>query len=254
MAPGGSGPVNYPTLQDGINATARTLANDKVASPSEDPTVAAYVQGIASGTITSIAQVPAAYKSLVVTAMAQQGTQSPLGDSRYTTAANKIVSNFISLPGYSLVANGLPYLGRIAAAEANPGSVSDQDLLDSLTKLNTSGNAITDAQVSLITGGKSFADTMSVLQNKLGTGGVLSDSQRQQVSAIANAIYANYAKEYQPIYDQVTSQLKAANIPQQFWTIPDLNALAQQSGLSIPGVTSGGTSDTQNSDPLGLGL
>ncbi len=257
MAPGGSGSVGYPTLQDGINAAAQTLANDKVASPTENPTVQAYVTGIANGTITSIAQVPAAYKSAVATAMAQQGTQSPLGDSRYTTAANRIVSNFIALPGYSLVANGLPYLQRIAAAEATPGSVSDQDLLDSLTKLNTSGNAISDAQVSLITGGKSFADTVNVAQNKLGTGGVLSDSQRQQISKIANSIYTNYAKGYQPIYDQVTSQLTQAGIPQQFWTIPDLNALAKHSGLTIPGVTDNplsGASSTAESDPLGLGI
>jgi hypothetical protein len=109
-----------------------------------------------------------------------------------------------------------------------PGSVSDQDLLDSLTKLNTAGNAITDAQVSIITKGKSFSDMVSTFQNKFKTGGVLSNDQRNQIQTIAKAIYANYQKGYQPVYDQVTSQLKAAGIPEAFWTIPDLNKLSAQ--------------------------
>ncbi len=252
-------PVGYPDMQSGIDATAQWLANHKTASGTTNPQVQAYVDDFANGTISSLAQVPAAYKSLVATAMADQGTQAPLPDRRFTLAASAIVNNYIALPGYSLVANGLPYLGRIAAAEQNPGSVSDQDLLDSLTKLNTAGNAITDAQVSLITGGKSFADSVNVFQNKLANGGVLSSNQRQQVQSLANSIYANYAKEYQPIYDQATKQLSEAAIPQQFWTIPDLNALAKASGLTIPGVTdkgSGGAGEavSNSTDPLGLGL
>lgn len=241
-------PVGYPSLQAGINATADWLAQHKTASTSENPIVKGYIDGLASGTITSIAQVPSAWKSQVVTGMDKQGTQSPLGDRRFTLAANAIASNFLALPGYALVANGQPYLQRIAAAEKTPGSVSDQDLLDSLTKLNTSGNAITDAQVSVITGGKSFGDSVAIWQQKLGTGGVLSADQRKQIQTIANSIYANYAKAYQPIYDQVTKQLTDADIPKQFWTMPDLNALAKASGLSIPGVTDVGSSSSETPD------
>jgi hypothetical protein len=207
--------------------------------------VQAFVTGIQNGTITSIAQVPAQYKSQVATAMAQQGTSSPLADSRYTNAVNRVVANYIALPGYQLTANGLPYLQRIQAAEANPGSISDQDLLDSLTKLNTAGNALSDAQVKIITDGQSYSDWANVLSNKLGNGGVLSDSQRQQISTLASSVYKNYQQGYQPIYDQVTSQLRGAQIPEDFWTIPDLNTLyAGQTGTTA---NAGGSQSTDSS-------
>lgn len=211
-----------------------------------DQAVQAYATGIKNGTITSIAQVPAQYKSQVAELMAANNISSPLADSRFTMAVNRIVSNFIALPGYQLTANGLPYLQRIQAAEKTPGSVSDQDLLDSLTKLNTSGNAISDAQVALVTDGQSYADWANVISNKLKNGGVLSDNQREQISTIASNIYDNYQKGYQPIYDQVTSQLKEAQIPSQYWTIPDLNALyAGQTGTT--GDSSYGTTSPADS-------
>jgi hypothetical protein len=211
-----------------------TLASQKVGisegvfpggAATPEAAVQSFVTGIQNGTITSIASVPAAYKTQVAEAMAAQGVESPLADSRYTMAVNRIVANYIALPGYQLTANGLPYLERIAAALKTPGSVSDQDLLDSLTKLNTAGNAISDAQVQLITGGKSLSDWASVLTNELGTGGVISDDQRQQISQLSQQIYKNYAQGYQPIYDQATKQLTQAGIPQDYWTIPDLNSL-----------------------------
>ena len=147
-----------------VGDMAQRESGSTIQTTSTSDVVQSYVDGIKNGTVTSIAQVPAAYKSLVSVAMSNQGVESPLGDQRWVKTANGIVANYIALPGYSLTANGLPYLQRIAAAEANPGSVSDQDLLDSLTKLNTAGNAITDAQVGLITGGKSFSDVASRIQ------------------------------------------------------------------------------------------
>jgi hypothetical protein len=141
----------------------------------------------------------------------------------------------VNLPQYQLTANGLPYLQRIDAAMKIPGSVSDQDLLDSLTKLNTSGNAITDAQVGIITSGRSWSDWMGVLENRLRNGGVLSDNQRHQVQQIAGKIYENYRRGYQPVYDQVTKQLRESGIPEQFWSLPDLNNLGQQAIQNIGG-------------------
>lgn len=204
---------------------------------STNPTVDNYAQGILDGSITSIASVPKEYKDAVTAALSTPTANgySPLASSRFATAANKIVNNYISLPQYQLTANGLPYLQRIQAAIQTPGSISDQDLLDSLTKLNTAGNAISDAQVKVITGGQSFADMASVLANRLSNGGVLSTSQRQQISTIANAIYKNYQTGYQPVYDQATAQLKAAGIPQPFWTIPNLNSLTAQSQTTSQG-------------------
>jgi hypothetical protein len=197
----------------------------------------AWVTAVLNGNST-MASVPAALKTEVAEGIANQpaAAYSPLAASRFTTAANKIVTNFINLPQYQLTANGLPYLQRIQAAMQNPGSVSDQDLLDSLTKLNTAGNAISDAQVKLITGGQSFSDMANVFLNKLGNGGALSNSQRQQIQSIAQSIFANYQKGYQPVYDKVTAQLKSAGIPEAFWTIPDLNNLSAQA--------TGGSADT----------
>lgn len=167
---------------------------------------------------------------------------SPLAGSRLALEATRITKPLTELPQYQLTANGLPYLQRIDAAIQNPGSVSDQDLLDSLTKLNTAGNAITDAQVRIITDGRSYLDTINTYLNKFQNGGVLSPSQRTQIQKIAQTIYSNYKAGYQPVYDQAVSQLKAAGIPEAFWTIPDLNKLNGQTG------------STKASDPLGLGI
>jgi hypothetical protein len=192
----------------------------------DDPITQAWVKAVTSGNAT-MNQVPAPVRNKVALALNQTPTQSynPLASRRLTMASNAITTPFMKLPQYELTANGLPYLQRIEAASKVPGSVSDQDLLDSLTKLNTSGNAVTDAQVRLITEGKSYADWANTLANKFKNGGVLSDNQRQQIREIASNIYENYRKGYQPVYDQATSQLKKAGIPEQFWTIPNLNKL-----------------------------
>jgi hypothetical protein len=184
-------------------------------------------------------QVPAAVRNDVSIALTQQpaNSYSPIAQQRLSSAATRIVANYIKTPQYQLTANGLPYLQRIDAALKTPGSVSDQDLLDSLTKLNTSGNAITDAQVKLITDGRSWSDYIGVIGNQFRNGGVLSNNQRKQIQEIAKAIYANYKKGYQPVYDQATKQLKAAGIPEAFWTIPDLNNLSavyEQPGTPAP--------------------
>lgn len=225
------------------SVAAKPTAGTGGGSGTSDPITQSWVDAVLSGNST-MASVPAAYKNSVALAMsnAPATSYSPLASSRFATASNRIVSNFVNLPQFQLTANGLPYLQRIDAALKTPGSVSDQDLLDSLTKLNTAGNAISDAQVKIITDGRSLSDWASVLGNKVLNGGVLSTSQRSQIQSIAQSIYANYAKGYQPVYDQATAQLKAAGIPQAFWTIPDLNNLSGQSGVtsSASGVSGSG--------------
>lgn len=191
-----------------------------------DPVIGSHVKNILSGNET-MAQVPAALRNKVSVALGGAGSTSysPLASSRMTLASSRITAPFTNMAAYKLTADGLPYLQRIDAASKHPGSVSDQDLLDSLTKLNTGGNAVTDAQVKLITDGKSFSDTIGTWSNKVKNGGVLSENQRKQIKEIANDIFANYRKGYQPVYEQAASQLKAAGIPEPFWTIPDLNKL-----------------------------
>lgn len=200
------------------------------AGSTSDPQTQAWVTSILNGNST-MQQVPNAYRNAVAMAMANApaDSYSPLAASRFANAANKIVANYKDLPAYQLTAGGQVYLGRIDAALKTPGSVSDQDLLDSLTKLNTGGNAISDAQVKIITDGKSLSDWKNTIANKFSTGGVLSDTQRQQIQTIAKAIFDSYKKQYQPIYDKAVAQMDAAGIPKAFQNLPDLNNLSQQS-------------------------
>lgn len=205
-----------------------------------NPAVANWAQNVLAGNAT-LQNVPAPLKTAVSNTIAQapKAAYTPLAGQRFSLESNRITGNLMKLPQYSLTANGLPYLQRIDAALKVPGSVSDQDLLDSLTKLNTAGNAITDAQVRIVTDGKSYSDWAGTIANKFKTGGVLSDAQRQQIKQIAGNIYDNYKKGYQPVYDQAVSQLKGAGVPEAFWTIPDLNRLNQGqiagSGTPPPG-------------------
>lgn len=227
--------INSQTGQTVRNLGGATIGTGANAVSTTDPYVQAHVASILNGNET-MAQVPSNLRNAVALSMANapKDQYSPLAASRFSTASNKIVSNFVDLPAYKLTAGGQVYLGRIAAAMQTPGSISDQDLLDSLTKLNTGGNAITDAQVSLITGGKSLSDWTNVIKNKFSTGGVISNAQREQIQTIAKAIFAKYQKQYQPIYDQATKQLTDAGIPRAFWTIPDLNNLSAQADDKTP--------------------
>jgi LysM repeat protein len=169
-----------------------------------------------------------------------QDQTSPLAARRWTMTANDIAKNFIALPQYQLTSQGLPYLQKINEAIKTPGSITDQELLDSITKLSTAGNAISDAQVKLITDGKSYKDSVSVAAQKFANGGVLSDAQRKDLQKVATDIFNAYKKGYQPVYDQVTKQFTDAKIPKQYWTIPDLNKLTAAAQTDSGSGTSGG--------------
>jgi hypothetical protein len=144
-------------------------------------------------------------------------------------ASNAIVKNYIENPGYKLVTQGAPYLSKIQAAINTPGSVSDQDLLDSITKLNQGGSGqVTEAQVNTILRGASLSDTVNTYAKKLGSGGVLSNDQRKQIQDLATATMKGYEKLYAPVYSAATKQLKDAGIPKAFWTIPDSVTMANQ--------------------------
>jgi len=164
----------------------------------------------------------------------------------------------LALPGYSLTANGQAYLSRIESASAVPGSVSDQDLLDAVTKLNNAGGQVTEAQVNVVLKGASLADKANVWKNYISkNGGVLSDDQREQLVDVSNAIYAGYKKMYQPIYNTATSKLKQQGVPEAFWNIPDLNKLSAAVSDSAAGTQSPGEAPAaggSDADPLGLGI
>lgn len=175
-------------------------------------------------------------------------TYSPLASSRYTMAANRIESNYVKLPIFEAVSQGQVYLPRIKAAAENPGSVGDAELLDSIVKLNTGGNAITEEQVRLITGYGSYKDKLSTLINKFQKGGALSTDQRKELTDIAKKTFENYQKAYQPVYNEVTKKLKDAQIPEQFWTMPNLNKISAQT----EGAGNGGSGSGNGNNPLGI--
>lgn len=213
-------------LQETRNYHKQMSGSGLMEDGSPNPAVQSWVGNVASGNAT-LANVPMGLRNAVSNALQSAPKQifTPLAGQRFTLESSRITHPLTTLPQYQLTANGLPYLQRIDAAMKTPGSVSDQDLLDSLTKLNTAGNAVTDAQIKVITDGKSYSDWAGTLANKFKNGGVLSDNQRGQIKEIANNIYSNYKKGYQPVYDQAVSQLRAAGVPEAFWTIPDLNKL-----------------------------
>lgn len=222
----GKGGTIWKTREDAVNQPGPKMDN---VTATDDPIVQSHITNVLNGNET-MQNVPAAYKNAVSLGITNRpkNSFSPLAQQRLTLAASRIIQNYIKSPQFELTMNGLPYLQRIDAAAKVPGSVSDQDLLDSLTKLNTAGNAITDAQVKIITDGKSLSDTVGVMFNRLKNGGVLSDNQRQQIQDIAKGIYANYRKGFQPIYDEVTDKLRTADIPEQFWSLPNYSKLADQ--------------------------
>jgi len=76
-------------------------------------------------------------------------------------------------------------------------------------------------------------------------GGVFSDSQRKQIDRVAKTIFQHYQKGWQPVYKKLTSQLTQANIPQQFWSLPDLNQLSAQGGYPMEGQPQGATPSPQ---------
>lgn len=176
---------------------------------------------------------------------------SPLNIRRWTLSANAAVKPYTELSAYKLVQNAAPFLSRIEAAKDIPGSVSDQELLDSVTKLNTGGNQVTEAQVGIVLKGKSLADQVNVWSNYMAAhGGVLSDDQRQQLQDVAHAVYKGYQKMYQPIRDAAVKSLKDRGIPEDYWgAIPDLNALSSAAGIDPasgdPGAPAGGAAPAQ---------
>lgn len=201
---------------------------NQASAPSDDATISSYGDNILNGNA-QLQNVPTKDRAAVSKYISQQtDAETPLGAQRSTLASSRITAPYTKLPQYELTANGLPYLQRIDAASKHPGAIGDAEMLDSLVKLNTSGNAVTAEQVNLIKDYGSLSDMFSRMTQKLQNGGVLSTQQRKDLQEVAKATYNNYKKGYQPVYDQATSQLKAAGIKEKFWTIPNLNKLSAQ--------------------------
>lgn len=174
--------------------------------------------------------IPSLIKPLVLKALSSDSNKnvySPQAGQRFTSEASRITSPYEKLPQYQRMASSFQPIARIDEAMKNPGSVSDQELLDAITKLSTQGQ-VTEAQTNIITKGKSLSDWANVMKNQLTSGGVLSDQQRKDIQTISHNISGAYQKQYQPLYNEVTGKLQGANIPKPFWTIPDLASIGAQ--------------------------
>lgn len=156
-----------------------------------------------------------------------------------TGAAGNIAQDYTTSPEYQAVSNGALYLNRISTDIQNPGSVSDQSMLDAITKLDTGGNAITEGQLQTLTGGRSIADSISVLQKKLAKGGVLSNDQRNQISTIAQQIFQNYQDSLAPLYSQTLNNLQQNGLEPSQAGLLDFSGIVQSGGQ---GNSSGGSS------------
>ena len=210
--------------------------------PDNDPAVLGYVNAIHSG-LGSLRSVPMNMRGAVARVLAAETdpSGSPTITALQTSAAKKITDPYTSNPRYTLYANAQPFLDRLKAAASMNSSVGDPDLLDSLTKLETGGNAITEGMVSTNLLGQSIKDKINVIKNKYtAQGGVLSEDQRKQVVQLGQTIYDNYKAGYKDVYTAATKQLNAAKIPSQYWTIPDLNQFesgGNQSNIAPAGMS-----------------
>lgn len=152
---------------------------------------------------------------------------SPRVTGQWTTATNKELSAFKGLGTYQVLSTVAPYMANIRAAQTNPGSISDLELLDSYVRLSKGGTGqVTGDQVDIALRGASIGDKASILEQKLQNGGVLSTNQRQQLITLASNVYNENSNDYKKLYVQATQGLQAQGIPVQFWrSLPDLNTL-----------------------------
>ncbi len=229
---------DYLAKVEGAKEKAKLDAQLGATGVGGDEVTQSYVDNLLSGTIPNLSSVPMARRDAVSKGAAdltkaEPAKLPPVAQQRLQTAASRLVAPYVDSSQYKLAASGLPYIERISAALKNPGSVGDQEAIDALTKLANSGAAVTEAQVKLITGGRSLADWANVTMGKLKNGGVLSQNQRDQIKKVANDTYDAYEKGVTPIYEEATGKLKARGINQAYWPIMDVKSMSQKIRASL---------------------
>lgn len=168
------------------------------------------------------------YNSIKQTiASAPPFSASPKVTGQWTTTANKELSAFKQLGTYQVLSTVAPYMANIRAAQTNPGSISDLELIDSYVRLSKGGTGqVTGDQVDIALQGAGFSDKAAVLEQKMQNGGVFSSNQRAQIIQLASNVYDENADDYKKLYVQATQGLQKQGIPPQFWSnLPDLNTL-----------------------------
>lgn len=158
-------------------------------------------------------------------------------------AASDVISGYTSQAGYTSFTSAQPIMGRIDEASNNPGSVSDAELVRAFGNLTNVNSSVTDSEAGSISGGTSFLQDFSALQNKVESqGGSLSQNQRNQIYSLSHAIYNNYKEAYAPIYNNALNALNDQGLPNgvlpnpNTFVAPNEN-IGDASGVSIGGIT-----------------
>lgn len=235
--------VRPPFLSNGVpltlSADQMTAYMDKQKAATVDPgtnNVVApgigYYQQQSDGSYVLKSALPsptdAQYNSIKQTiANAPPFSSSPKVTSQWTTATNKELSAFKELGTYKVLSTVAPYMANIRAAQTNPGSISDLELIDSYVRLSKGGTGqVTGDQVDIALRGAGFADKAAVLEQKMQNGGVFSTNQRAQLTQLASQVYNENASDYKKLYVEAVKGLQNQGIPVPFWAnLPDLNSL-----------------------------
>ena len=204
--------------------------------PIDDPAVVAIASQLQNG---SQVTVPPHLKNAVDRRMESLGDNAytAVGAGRLINNAKSLAAPYMKLPEYQALASVTTPLNRIKAAmKAGHTAVSDQDMIDAMTQLSKASlqaRAVTDSQAKLITGYGSWSDMASRFMNRAGgRGGALSDQQRKDIVKLSSAVAKEYQNTYGPVYNDLTTKLRANNIPEKFWPIPDLTSI-QSGGKSV---------------------
>ena len=234
--------AQYDAWAAGLTAAAQTkgrigaILSTEGSVPINDPAVVAIASQLQNG---SQVTVPPHLKNAVDRRMASLGDNAytAVGAGRLINNAKSLAAPYMKLPEYQALASVTTPLNRIKAAmKAGHTAVSDQDMIDAMTQLSKASlqaRAITDSQVKLITGYGSWSDMASRFMNRAGgRGGALSDQQRKDIVKLSSAVAKEYQNTYGPVYNDLTTKLRANNIPEKFWPIPDLTSI-QSGGKSV---------------------
>jgi LysM repeat protein len=167
----------------------------------------------------------------------QKDAQLKLTNAR---RANSIVGSTIKNdPTIKFYLSADPLISRVRGAMSGDGNaVSDQELLDAVTMLNTGGTRPTEAQVGIITHGQSYNDAIDVWKKKLGSGGVLSDANRQQLKDVAEATFTQLENSYKKRLDTYNRELKKAGIDYPILNLADVADIADAGSSGSSSATS----------------
>lgn len=144
-------------------------------------------------------------------------TQQSLETAR-ATEANRIIGPQArqdpALQRFNAVATLMPKLSAsLDQIKANGiNAVNAADLIDTISQINTGGNAVTAGQVDLMKQNQSYLQQAEVLKQKItGNGGAVTPELAKQIADLAQSTYKLYSDEYSKRVDLYNARLKNVN-------------------------------------------